>query len=137
MINNFDFDLIQVPLNVFDTRLIRDGQLARLKEKRIEIHSRSSFLQGLLINLNCLDKSFSEWKNQFNEYSEIVKESKLSFLEYALNFVINIKEIDKVVVGVDSERQLKEIIGSKVSHGELESYPIDDIKLINPSLWKI
>jgi aryl-alcohol dehydrogenase-like predicted oxidoreductase len=40
----------------------------------------------------------------------MVKESGISLLEYALNFVFNILERDKVLVGINSERQLKEIV---------------------------
>jgi len=66
-----------------------------------------------------------------------VKESSLSKLEYALNFVLSIKEIDKVLVGVNSKKELKEIVQSVKDKEELNAYSIDDINLLNPSLWKI
>ncbi|MEM5627314.1 hypothetical protein AAHB47_28660 [Bacillus wiedmannii] len=43
------FDMIQVPLNIFDQRLIYSGLLQKLKTKGIEIHARSPYLQGLLL----------------------------------------------------------------------------------------
>jgi len=58
-------------------------------------------------------------------------------LEYALNFVINIQEVDKVLVGVDSEKQLKEIIKAIEFKRSVQAYPLNDIDLLNPSLWKI
>ena len=61
----------------------------------------------------------------------------MSLLEYALNFVLNIQEIDKVVVGVNSETQLAEIIQSINKSSIIDPYPINDINLLNPSLWKI
>ena len=66
-----------------------------------------------------------------------MKESSLSKLEYALNFVLSIKEIDKVLVGVNSKKQLKEIVQSVKDKEELNAYSIDDINLLNPSFWKI
>ena len=39
--------VIQLPLNILDTRLYRNGVLFQLFEKGIEIHVRSAFLQGL------------------------------------------------------------------------------------------
>jgi aryl-alcohol dehydrogenase-like predicted oxidoreductase len=137
VLNNFDFDLIQVPINVFDTRLIDTGQLVALKNKKIEVHARSVFLQGLLLNFKELDGYFSKWINEFNIYQEIVKASNLSLLEYALNFVINIQEIDKVIVGVNNEMQLKEIAKVMVGKNNVQAYPLSDIKLLNPSLWKL
>ena len=50
--------------------------------------------------------------------------------------VLNIPEIDKVLVGVNSERQLKEIVQAVKGPSSLGAYPIDDINLLNPSLGK-
>ena len=137
LLNNFDFDLIQVPINVFDTRLIDGGQLLSLKNKKIEVHARSIFLQGLLLDFEKLDVYFSQWINQFNCYQKEVIASNLSLLEYALNYVINIKEIDKVIVGVNNEKQLIEITKVKLEKNNLKAYPLREINLLNPSLWKI
>ena len=41
-------DLIQLPLNILDTKLIKNGTLSKLSKLGIEIHVRSVFLQGLL-----------------------------------------------------------------------------------------
>ena len=137
LLDNFDFDLIQVPFNVFDTRLIDGGQLQALKYKNIEIHARIVVLQGILLNCDNIPDYFLTWERQFNKYQAIVKESGMSLLEYALNFVLSIKEIDKVLVGVNSKKQLKEIVQSVKDKEELNAYSIDDINLLNPSLWKI
>lgn len=136
LLANFEFDLIQVPLNVFDTRLIEGGQLSALKDNGIEVHSRSVFLQGLLVNFHNLPDYFLSWHRRFNEYQLMVSESHLSLLEYAVNFVLNIEEIDKVLVGVNSEIQLKEIVRAVKGWSNLESFPIYDLNLIDPSLWK-
>ena len=137
LLDNFDFDLIQVPFNVFDTRLIDGGQLQILRNKQIEIHARSVFLQGLLLNFKQLGSYFSKWTGQFNNYQEIVQDSELSLLEYALSFVLNTKEIDVTLVGVSNSSQLTEIIKASNLNLDLKAYGIDDINLLNPSLWKL
>jgi aryl-alcohol dehydrogenase-like predicted oxidoreductase len=137
LLDNFDFDIIQLPFNVFDNRLIQGGQLKVLKDRDVEIHARSVFLQGLLLNFDNLSGYFSTWKEQFDTYQAMVNGSGLSLLEYALNFVLNIKEIDKVLVGVNSERQLQEIIQSVHNHENISAYPINDVNLLNPSSWKV
>ena len=137
LLDNFDFDLIQVPFNVFDTRLIDGGQLQILRNKQIEIHARSVFLQGLLLNFKQLGSYFSKWIDQFNNYQEIVQDSELSLLEYALSFVLNTKEIDVTLVGVSNSSQLTEIIKASNLNLDLKPYGIDDINLLNPSLWKL
>ncbi len=137
LLSNFDFDLIQIPFNVFDNRLVEGGQLKALKKKNVEIHARSIFLQGVLLNFDNLSDYFLSWKKQFTEYQAMVKNSDLSLLEYALNFSLNIQEIDKVLVGVNSGQQLREIFQAVKDPSNLAAYPINDINLLNPSLWKI
>jgi len=137
LLDNFNFDLIQVPFNVFDTRLIDGGQLQALKNKQIEIHARSIFLQGVLINLDNLLDYFLSWEKQFMEYQAMVKNSGLSLLEYALNFVLNTQAIDKILVGVNNKGELTEILKSVKGLEPLAPYSISDVNLLNPSLWKI
>ena len=48
VLDNYQIDLVQLPLNILDQRLLNGGQLNRLKEYDVEIHARSVFLQGLL-----------------------------------------------------------------------------------------
>ena len=134
---NFDFDLIQVPFNVFDNRLIQGGQLKELKNKGIEVHARSVFLQGLLLDFKNLPGYFSTWKKEFNDYQEVVKCSGLSLIEYALNFAISIQEIDKILVGVNSKKQLTEIVQVANEQSNLDAHPINDLDLLNPGLWKV
>jgi aryl-alcohol dehydrogenase-like predicted oxidoreductase len=137
LLENFDFDLVQLPFNVFDVRLIEGGQLKALKNKGVEVHSRSVFLQGVLLDFSNLPSYFATWKGQFNEYQEIVKGARLSLLEYSLNFALNVKEIDKILVGANSEDQLKEIIQATHIRKDASAYPINDVNLLNPSLWKV
>jgi aryl-alcohol dehydrogenase-like predicted oxidoreductase len=137
LLENFDFDIVQLPFNVFDNRLIQGGQLKELKNKSIEVHARSVFLQGVLLGFDSLSNYFSTWQVQFEEYQAIVEKSGLSLLEYALNFALNVQEIDKVLVGVNSERQLREIVQAVKDPSSLAACPINDINLLNPSLWKL
>jgi aryl-alcohol dehydrogenase-like predicted oxidoreductase len=135
LLDNFKFDLIQIPFNVFDTRLIRGGQLKALKKKNIEIHARSVFLQGLLLDFDNLPSYFSVWGAQFEQYQEIVKERGLSLLEYALNFALKTQELDKILVGVNSLSQLRNIVDSSKLNDSIKGFRIDDINLLNPGLW--
>ena len=136
LLNNFDFDLIQVPFNVFDTRLIDGGQLQALKNQNIEVHARSVFLQGLLLDFKHLGNYFSKWTKEFDSYQEIVQDSELSLLEYALNFALNTSELDKVLIGVDNANQLLDIVNSSTMNVNLNEFSINDVGLLNPVYWK-
>ena len=38
-------DIVQLPISIYDQRLIKDGTLERLKRRGAEIHARSIYLQ--------------------------------------------------------------------------------------------
>ena len=136
LLAHFDFDLIQIPCNIFDERLTQSGKLGALKNKNIEVHARSIFLQGILLDFENLPKYFETWEKQFSEYQKMVKASGNSLLQYSIKYILNIPEIDKVIVGVNNAKQLKDIVQVAKSQNGVKPYPIDDINLLNPSLWE-
>ena len=137
-INKFKLDFIQVPVNIFDQRFIDKNTISILKKKKVEIHARSIFLQGILLKQNKrVVKKFLIWKNIFNKYHDYLKKKKLTPIKACLNFVINKDYIDKIIVGVFSEKQLKEIL-SNIQILDLDFNSIkqnSNIKLINPNFW--
>jgi len=140
LLDNFDFDLIQVPFNLLDKRLIDGGQLKALKNKKIEIHARSIFLQGLLLmSAAQRPKYFNNWNNLFKKWDLWLKTNNISGLEAALNFALSENLIDKIVIGIDSKIQLKEVFSASTS--QILNIPkflnSTDEMLINPSLWEI
>ena len=43
-------DVVQLPVSVLDNTLLNSGFIQRLKSKNIQVHARSIFLQGTLLN---------------------------------------------------------------------------------------
>jgi aryl-alcohol dehydrogenase-like predicted oxidoreductase len=134
----FDIDLVQLPFNIIDKRLIDSGMLAKLKNRGIEVHARSVFLQGLLLmsERNRPDK-FKRWGVLWKIWHEWLNDNQITALEAAIRYVISMPEISKVLVGVDTKDQLKEIIVA--SNGVLPNIPTElytnDVNLLNPSNW--
>lgn len=113
ILNNFKIDIIQVPLNIFDQRLIQSGHLSLLKKKDIEIHARSIFLQGLLLmsSEEAYKKiSLIEISSLYDKYYRFLQDNNITPLEGCVNFVKNIPEVDTVIVGINSSDHLKAII---------------------------
>ena len=138
LLENFDFDLIQVPFNVFDTRLVQGGQLQALNNNGVEIHARSVFLQGLLLmTLQSRPEKFNHWNALWKIWSEWLNDNQITALEATIRHAISMPEISKVLVGVDNVGQLKEIVAA--SSGVLPNIPdemfTNDIDLLNPSNW--
>jgi aryl-alcohol dehydrogenase-like predicted oxidoreductase len=140
IIPKFKFDIVQCPLNIFDRRLVSSGWLKKLKELGIEVHARSIFLQGLLLmNASKRPDYFNPWSNLLNNYDQWLKEANISNLEACISFISNINSVDKIIVGIDSSSQLKEIIN--LFYADNIKIPqnlfSEDQLLINPSKWSI
>jgi aryl-alcohol dehydrogenase-like predicted oxidoreductase len=134
----YRLDLVQAPLNVFDQRLVSSGWLKRLKDLNVEIHTRSAFLQGLLLmGEQSIPPCFSKWDDLFAKWHAYLERNNISAIQACLEFPLSFKEIDLVVVGVDDQSQLLEIISymGRSSSLDFSAFACNDEKLINPSLW--
>lgn len=132
-------DLVQLPLNVVDRRMESSGWLNRLKDEGVEIHTRSAFLQGLLLIERCkIPQKFSRWSNLWDRWHDMLNDSGVSPLTASLAYPLSHKQVDHVVVGVQSAIQLSEILQAveKVNGGLDTSFMRSvDLNLINPSNW--
>ena len=120
-------------------RLLNNGMLHRLKEESIEIHVRSVFLQGLLLmKVHNRDIKFDRWKSIWKIWHEWLNDNQITALEATIRYAILIPEISKVLVGVDSKKQLEEIMIA--SSGCLPDIPnelfVYDTDLLNPGNWE-
>ena len=60
----FEPDIVQAPFNLLDRRLLESGWMERLKNRGVELHTRSTFLQGLLLlPRSKIPPKFEKWKN--------------------------------------------------------------------------
>ena len=134
----FKPDIIQAPLNIIDQRLVDSGWLSKLYKTDVEIHIRSVFLQGLLLMVDQnRPHKFNRWKKLWIIWHEWLNDNQITALEATIRYAFSIKEVSKVIVGVDSKEQLKQIIDA--SNGKLPPIPseliVDDKNLLNPSNW--
>jgi len=109
-----------------------------LKKKGIEVHARSVFLQGLLlINEKERSNKFKRWAELWKIWHEWLNDNQLTALEASIRYAVSFSEISKVLVGVHSKDQLKQIISA--SDGILPNIPnelhTNDCNLLNPSNW--
>ena len=134
----YPLDIIQAPLNIVDRRLVKSGYLSRLKEKGIEVHTRSAFLQGLLlIPRTKVPQQFASWNPLWEQWEGWLKLNRLSALEACMAFVLGHQEVDRIVVGVDSDAHLSEILLAIKNTGQIDlpDFSSDDERLVNPSRW--
>ena len=132
------FDLVQAPFNVFDRRLVTSGWLGRLVEHGVEIHTRSTFLQGLLLmeDWPAYFDRFAGWHEAWTAYCSA---ENATLVEASLGFVLAQSGIDRIVVGVDTAEQLEEIlaVGNLPMALPPDRLASDDLDLIDPSRWEV
>jgi aryl-alcohol dehydrogenase-like predicted oxidoreductase len=141
ILDNYSIDLVQLPVNILDQRLLDSGHLKTLKKYNVEIHARSVFLQGLLLmQISDIPSWFNPIKGVLNAFHKEANRRGISALQLALCFVQSINEVDKVVVGVNTWEQLHQIIESsslQVDISDFSNLSISDENFLNPSNWRL
>ncbi len=138
----FPIDIVQVPINVLDQRLLTGGQLGLLKRHGIEIHARSVFLQGLLLmNVEELPAHFDSIRALLRAFQRTITAHGLDPLGACLQFVMNISEIDAVICGVNSAKELHEIVSRVRSVGspgiDYTEFRVTDTRILHPTDWPL
>ncbi|RTY34219.1 aldo/keto reductase [Chlorobium phaeovibrioides] len=138
LIPKFHFDLVQAPFNLVDRRLSESGWLSRLKLEGVEIHTRSAFLQGLLLmQQEAIPSKFAQWSGLLSKWHTWLSDNQVSVVQACLAFPLAFSEIDRVVIGADSVAQLEQIIAATKLAVPV-TFPdlcCSDENLINPSRW--
>lgn len=135
----YKLDIVQAPMNILDRRLANSGWLNKLNQMNIEIHIRSVFLQGLLLmDADSRPDYFNTWNLLWLESENIIKAKRISRLELCIRYILSFKEINKIVIGLDSLKHFKEIHSSffKSPITLNEKLDCNDLNLINPTNWK-
>lgn len=124
-------DLVQVPYNYLDRRF--EEHLKSLKKLKVEIHTRSVFLQGLFfMNPDELSNHFSSAIPFFKSLANIKQLSG-----HLLEFVLSKDFIDKVIIGTESLNQLQgnieELLNLHIE--ELPHPPNLSESILMPMFW--
>jgi len=140
VMNVCPIDLVQAPFNLIDQRLQTSGWLQKLHDARVEVHTRSTFLQGLLLMpAGAIPEKFKHWLPLFNSWHDWLIDNNTSAVQACIGFVQAHPQVTKVVVGVESIQQLKQLIQA-AKEPQNTGWPninCSDEHLINPSNWNV
>jgi len=138
--NNVEFDLLQIPYNIFDRQF--EVFFPELKKRGVEIHTRSVFLQGLFFkNTATLSNKLEPLKYYLDTLHQYCNDNSFGVEKLVLNYVVNNPYIDRVLVGLDNLEQLKKnvsILSLGVSQCDMDfvdSLQIKEKGLLNPVNW--
>lgn len=130
--------IVQAPFNVLDQALVAQGWAAGLRAMGCEIHTRSAFLQGLLL---IAPSARPDWCARFADYWQVwddwQAQNGIEATSACLRFVSTSPDIDYAVLGVDTPAQLRALM--TIEKTPLPALPIwpapSDPDLIDPSRW--
>lgn len=137
---------VQVPMNVFDSRLLQDNLMKVLINNEVMVFIRSVYLQGLmLMNATDIPAYLSEAIPGIIKLRTMSEKLNRSVKDLAFTFVRDTPGVTSIVIGAETIQQLQENIALLNSPAlplqvrkELEEYCHEIPELIiTPALWRI
>lgn len=136
-------EVIQAPASVFDRRLEQAGLLERAYERGVRVMLRSVFLQGLLLlgpGRHPAGLGFAA--PRLRRWQELCARRAVDPATVALRFVLQRAGPASVVVGCESESQLRQLLDAAGAPdlpaevvAELECLATSDRGLLDPTRW--
>lgn len=140
-IDDAAIDVIQMPFNLLDNYNERGKLLQRAKSKNKQIQVRSVFLQGLFFkNIDDLPAKLLPLSPYLNEV-QAVADNNLSIEALCLQYAAAQGEIDEIIIGVDSEKQLADNINalnqplSPQARAAVDKIKVKETALLYPYNW--
>lgn len=139
------YEAIQIPMNIFDGRLINSGVLKKLHMEGKMIFVRSIFLQGLfLMEPSMLEGNLKDAANPLKMLGVLAEREDMSIAQLALSYIRDMEEVSSLVIGVDTPQQVVENIKmiegrpiSEKTRDEIKKVFVDiPVHVLNPALWK-
>jgi aryl-alcohol dehydrogenase-like predicted oxidoreductase len=141
ILDRYAIEIVQLPFNVLDRRLVRGGQLSRLASAGVEVHARSLFLQGLLLApADAIPSQFEPVRGSARALDQLFSVHGLSRLAGLVALAFQETAISRFIVGVTSPDELAAIIlaAKEASRVEGLQVPEDtgiDALFLNPARW--
>ena len=133
---------VQVPLNLFDRRMLRGGVLTRCHAAGVVVAARSAFLQGFVfMDPDRLPGHLQPVAPALVRLRQLAADTGIATAALAIGYLRSLTEIDTIVVGTYSVAQLQQIIESAsplpadliAALGGLDQGLSETV--VDPSLW--
>lgn len=142
-LNTEGIDTVQIPTNILDRRFENADVFQLANEKKKKVYIRSVFLQGLLLaDVNELPEKMHFAKAVIKKIELLSNDLGLTRQELSLGYIKTEMPQAKVVIGVDTPKQIKENIkgwnkqfNSSLAQRVKKLFNNVDERVINPVLW--
>lgn len=102
-----EFKAIQIPMNLFDHRFLKNNLLKRLKDAGMTVFVRSVYLQGLFfMDPEELSLSLTEAAGYLKKLGAIARDNNMDIDELAIRFVDSLDGISSMVIGAETRTQV-------------------------------
>ena len=135
-------DLVQLPLSLYDQRLLQNGTLARLRARGTAIHARSLYLQGLLLTPAAQWPCWvsPEVRSHQQALEALAEQRGCHLIDLALGFAREQQDLEAVVLGVCNVRELSELLQSWAAISpwqecEWRTWALQDPDTLDPRRW--
>ncbi len=136
--------LVQLPLSLYDQRLLNDGTVDHLCRSGLQIHARSIFLQGLILKDSDTWPLFlsTPFKEHHRKFKDSLHQYELTLMQAALGFARSCESLEAVLVGVLSVKEMREVLQawqkpSPLEFGSLVDWAWDNPADLDPRFWPI
>lgn len=136
ILSQYSFDVVSFPCNIIDHRFV-NRMVEYMSALRVEMHARSLFLQGLLLNPHGNLLKRISW-----EFERVIRRISVKFegdmMKACIAYFRQQFPINYGVIGVHSVEQLQEIITTYNgidSWYDFDSYAIVDQRITDPRKW--
>jgi aryl-alcohol dehydrogenase-like predicted oxidoreductase len=150
VLDDLNIDIIQLPCNFIDYQWNNKVFLDKIEKRRntIEIHARSIFLQGILLQKPLIypkNISIDDFDNLEKIIEDICRKIGIKRNELPFVYIKSIKWIDKIIIGIDSLKQLEDNVDIYIKNTILDDNQLLYIQnyqkninplITNPSKWK-
>lgn len=139
-LTKYNFDIVQFPFSIFDQRILDNKIQDLIKKKKIEVHIRSIFLQGLLLlSIKKIPKRL-DLEGNLKRWNNYLIKNKINKIDACIKFVLKYNFYKKIVIGFNNFKQFKHVINRlkilKKNKMEINFKDFENkSKLINPSKW--
>lgn len=135
-------DLVQLPLSLFDQRLLQNGTLASLRARGTAIHARSLYLQGLLLTPATQWPTWISAQVRAHQQAleRLSQQRGCRLIDLALGFARAQTDLEAVVLGLCRVEELRQLQAawsatSPWQEGEWPNWALQDPCILDPRRW--
>ena len=131
------FKNFQIPFSLANTKLLSTA--LQIQKESYSISVRSIFLQGLLLlKVHQVPEHLAEAKPFISYIQKFAVENGITVAQLCIEFVLHSLPLATIVIGVNSEEQLREIISmsqKKIRWDLFDPPPLEE-SITDPRYWK-